>query len=278
MAAGKTSAVVSKAAVGINLTSASKVQATAITASSVGVRSMVSSVSGDTLTIRLTGTAPKNIRVAWSVSNGTAPADGAEIAALAAQLGTVQSDVAALQSQNATQQNQITTLQNQNAAQQTEITALQTLLAGVTRLDVFGKDTIRFSGMNVQVVDGTGTTVTNPGNGLGNLVVGYNEKDVVDDSREGSHNLVVGRFHSYSSYGGLLAGENNAVTGFAASVTGGVRNVASGTSASVTGGDSNTASGLEETVVGGDSLTCAEVTNAVVCGEGTIDVADPGNP
>ena len=34
--------------------------------------------------------------------------------------------------------------------------------------------------------------------GLGNLVIGYNE-DSGDDDRSGSHNLIVGGYHSYSS-------------------------------------------------------------------------------
>ena len=75
-------------------------------------------------------------------------------------------------------------------------------------VDAFGNSvrTIRFSGVNVQVVNGTGTT-DGPGNGLGNLVVGYqelredDENDETDDRnlRSGSHNLVVGKANNYSS-------------------------------------------------------------------------------
>jgi len=41
-------------------------------------------------------------------------------------------------------------------------------------------------------------------NGLGNLIVGYNEDVGSNATRTGSHNLVVGIEHSYSSYAGSL--------------------------------------------------------------------------
>jgi hypothetical protein len=92
--------------------------------------------------------------------------------------------------------------------------------------------------------------------GLGNLIVGYNEPIRPRDPpgqfniRTGSHNLVVGGLHSYSSFAGFVAGSQNKVTGAHASVSGGYRNEASGDAASVSGGrdrvapdDSNWAAG-----------------------------------
>jgi hypothetical protein len=91
--------------------------------------------------------------------------------------------------------------------------------------------------------------------GLGNLILGYNERffigGVPTEVRTGSHNLVVGDLHSYSSVGGLVAGEGNAVTGWHASVIGGTNNDASGIFASVSGGHQNEASGLTGSVSGG---------------------------
>ena len=55
-------------------------------------------------------------------------------------------------------------------------------------------------------------------------------------------NLVVGPEHSWTSYGGLIAGYNNTVTGAYSSVSGGYDNTASGGYSSVSGGNSNTAS------------------------------------
>jgi hypothetical protein len=117
---------------------------------------------------------------------------------------------------------------------------------------------------NLHIVNGLGATngypadlgQNNPSltvvNGLGNLIVGYNElrQDGTDD-RSGSHNIVVGLGHSFSSYGGLVAGERNSVSGVYASVSGGNGNTASGGWASVSGGASNTASGEFSSVSGG---------------------------
>jgi hypothetical protein len=87
--------------------------------------------------------------------------------------------------------------------------------------------------------------------GLGNLIVGYNEGTVGLTDRQGSHNLVIGSDHKFTSCGGLVAGESNSITGRFATVTGGYSNTASGLGSSVTGGTFNTALGLDSSVSGG---------------------------
>ena len=79
-------------------------------------------------------------------------------------------------------------------------------------------------GCNVNIRNGEGSTATT--NGTGNLIVGYDEDS--SDDKTGSHNLVVGAYHSYSNYGGFVAGYNNEVSGAYAGVSGGLSNVASG--------------------------------------------------
>ena len=87
--------------------------------------------------------------------------------------------------------------------------------------------TIRFTGVNLQVVNGTGAT--NNLNGLGNLVVGYQEisgddgNPATDDStaRGGSHNLVVGSGNNYSSWGSQVVGDLNTISGSFSVVNGG---------------------------------------------------------
>lgn len=108
---------------------------------------------------------------------------------------------------------------------------------------------VRIQGANLQVVSGGGSTDAAV-NGLGNLIVGYNENPHMND-RAGSHNLVVGAEHWYSSYGGLVAGEENAITAPSASVSGGLGNHAGGDFASVSGGFGNVASGATASVAGG---------------------------
>lgn len=166
----------------------------------------------------------------------------------------------------------------QDSALQQQVDALEDLLAGVTRADdAGGGDTLTFSGMNVQVVNGTASTDGSP-NGLGNLIIGYNAarsggtEPAVD--RAGSHYLVVGDQHHWTSYGGILAGVSNTASGLWASVTGGSSNTASGTRASVTGGSNNTASGGHASVTGGFANTASNVVSSVTGGDSNTASGD----
>ncbi|MGH8063935.1 MAG: hypothetical protein ACRERE_01605 [Candidatus Entotheonellia bacterium] len=102
----------------------------------------------------------------------------------------------------------------------------------------FSRDgnTVIITGANLQIVNGVGQTSCEdnlgnpiPGcpNGLGNLLVGYNEpRDPSfpgvpgETIRTGSHNVVVGRFHNFAGVGGLVAGELNEILGDFAAVSG----------------------------------------------------------
>ena len=132
--------------------------------------------------------------------------------------------------------------------------------------------TICFSGVNVQVVNGTNSTDGDV-NGLGNLIVGYQElrgaddDDETDDTndRSGSHNLVVGKQNNYSIWGGLVVGDRNTVSGYLSTVGSGTRNTASGWLSTVSGGGNNDAEGVSSTVSGGNSNT-ASVERSTVSG------------
>jgi hypothetical protein len=113
---------------------------------------------------------------------------------------------------------------------------------------VGGKPTITFSGVNVQVVSGSGTT-NGAVNGLGNLVLGYDENPA-GRAQTGSHDLILGQRQSFTGYGELVGGYNDAVTGAYATVLG-VNSTASGSYSSVTGGDANAASATGTSVSGG---------------------------
>ena len=113
-----------------------------------------------------------------------------------------------------------------SSALEARVGALERLLHGVDRVSVpdgQGRDidTIRISGANLQVVNGTGKTGQNP-NGAGNLVVGYNSPptDRVAD-RTGSHNLVVGDQNNFTSWGALITGTRNTSEARFANVLGG---------------------------------------------------------
>jgi hypothetical protein len=114
-------------------------------------------------------------------------------------------------------------------------------------------DEVIFSGANLFVQSGSGST-DGTVNGLGNLIIGYNaDIDAEVETRIGSHNLVIGDEHSWTSYGGLVAGYNNYLGGVCASVAGGINGAATGDYASVTGGTTNEASGHGAAICGGDS-------------------------
>jgi hypothetical protein len=122
------------------------------------------------------------------------------------------------------------------------------------------------SGANLRIVNGLGSTETT--NGLGNLIVGYNEpRGFGSDTRTGSHNVVVGEFNNFSSFGGLVVGSFNETSGPFASVSGGEENTASGEFASVSGGGFNTASGVFASVSGGVVNTASGNSSSVSGGE-----------
>jgi hypothetical protein len=119
------------------------------------------------------------------------------------------------------------------------------------------------TGANLHIVNGLGRTdcgseekpIPDCPNGLGNLIVGYNEPRDPEfdgpDIRTGSHNVVVGQGHNFSNVGGLVVGLLNMISGRFASVSGGDSNTASGDVSSVSGGILNTASGFLAVVSSG---------------------------
>ena len=139
-------------------------------------------------------------------------------------------------------------------------------------LSQVGTDVV-FSGCNVHIRSGNGATNAAP-NGLGNLIIGYNEATGTR-VRTGSHNLVVGMEHQYTSYGGVVAGYSNSITNVSSSVLGGTANVAAGQGAAVLGGTTNQATGSYAAVSGG-SNNVASGAKAAVSGGG-FNVASNDN-
>ena len=152
------------------------------------------------------------------------------------------------------------------SALESRIEELEGLLQDVSRLidPNTGYDTVRFEGVNVQIVSGSGTTYGET-TGTGNLIIGYNElretpAEPVDcsdrwycDYRGGSHMLVIGEWNNYTSdsHGGMVVGSRNETSAPFASVSGGANNIASGDYAFVSGGNANIASGGAASVSGG---------------------------
>ncbi|WP_163835261.1 hypothetical protein [Spartinivicinus ruber] len=138
--------------------------------------------------------------------------------------------------------------------------------------------TVVFSGVNVQIVNGKGKTNTT--NGLGNLIVGYNELLVKNgvqmhyfctngeyqhkntcegnnsnwgnnQQKTGSHNIVGGIGNSYTQYGGMVIGIQNIINRKYSVVSGGLANQASGELSNISGGYHNIAIGRLSSISGG---------------------------
>jgi hypothetical protein len=149
------------------------------------------------------------------------------------------------------------------------VAALEDLLKPFTRV---GHEVV-ITGANLHIVNGLGITdciaeldepIPDCPNGVGNLLVGYNEPRAFGENiRTGSHNVVVGQFHNFSRVGGLVVGEHNEIAGDFAVVSGGQRNTASGDFAVVNGGLSNTARGNNAVVNGGFINTARGFATAV---------------
>jgi len=154
-------------------------------------------------------------------------------------------------------------LEAQVAALSAEVDALQAMLSGVSR----NGDILLFDGMNLQLVNGEGSTATT--NGVGNLIIGYNE-DATTAARTGSHYLVVGRSNDWTSYGGIVAGQGNHAAGPFATLTGGADGTASGVSSSVSGGHDNTASGVFSSVSGGSANTASDGSTSISGGHSNL--------
>jgi hypothetical protein len=188
-------------------------------------------------------------------------------------LGAQNQQIAALQSALQAEQ---TARQVADAALANRATALETK---TQYLSVLGTETY-FVGTNVHVENGLGATngnpddprATSPGdtdvNGLGNLIIGYNEPGGIADfprDREGSHNLVVGDFNYYSSFGGIAAGRDNNVLGPYASTLGGRSNRATGSFSSIVGGAFGLTDGNTASILGGNANRASNI-DACVCG------------
>ena len=145
--------------------------------------------------------------------------------------------------------------------------ALERTLTHVTSVTgAGGLPEVRITGANLRLVNGLRATATT--NGLGNLLVGYNEPRQGANVETGSHNVVVGQGHNFSSFGGLVVGRQNEISGAFAAVSGGFDNTASGANAAVSGGIFNRASGPSAAVSGGFDNTASANATSVCGGQG----------
>ena len=209
--------------------------------------------------------------------------------------GELEAELASLREQIEALQSQVANVQALTTDDAQEILSLMS----VVDLDGHYK-TIRITGANLQIVNGLGATNGNPAdpdtddrdlttvNGLGNIIVGYQEPtNAWGNERSGSHNVIVGQGHTYRRFGGIAAGKNNLLNGVFASAVGGQhaqaggdyattlggggrdpqgRNLAGGPFTTVSGGGSNTATGEHSSVSGGTVNHAVGVASSIVAG------------
>ncbi len=149
---------------------------------------------------------------------------------------------------------------------------LSTLTEGMRRVG----DDLFFEGRNVYIQSGEGSTYHSasldvPGdpNGLGNLIVGYNEIDGrADGTTRGSHNVIVGPGNEYDGFGGLVVGRRSRIDGVGA-FGHGFMNTASGAFSAALAGSGNLSDGTASAAIGG--------TSAVVRGERSVAIGGGEN-
>lgn len=175
----------------------------------------------------------------------------ARVDALEAENAALDARVDTVESENATQDSRLDAIEaalaggSSNVALAARVAELESILVGVSRAG----STIEMDGLNLQITNGQGSTAST--NGLGNLIIGYNTDISNNETRTGSHYLIIGDENSYSSYGGLVAGKDNTVSAPWATVTGGSKNTASADYATVSGGKENQAVHTHSSIAGG---------------------------
>lgn len=182
------------------------------------------------------------------------------------------------------QELEIAAVRNQNTTLRAQVSNLIAINQHVSMVSLHGRPTVRFSGVNVQVVNGSGQT--DSANGVGNLVIGYDRlrsdtgEEIFEeecssgwtldddfnrtrqaceavggvwhlDHKRGSHYLVIGDAHNYSQWAGIISGNGSSTSGPYASVTGGSYNRVTAYGASISGGVFGVATGAQSSVSGG---------------------------
>lgn len=147
--------------------------------------------------------------------------------------------------------------------------------------------TLRVHHANLQVVNGTGVTVGSV-NGLGNLIVGYQEPFPINTDRTGSHNLIAGTGNSWESFGGVVFGATNHVGAgsWYSTILGGNDNVIADNApyGTIVAGETNQTTGTEryQTILGGHNNTTVGENSTCVGGQhntanGTLSTVSGGS-
>ena len=234
----------------------------------------------------------------------------ADVSGLQTEHDALDADVSTLESEHAALDADVDGITTWSLAVDEDLTSLAWALEDgefITVLRDDGVDTIRISEANLQIVNGTGATHGDTDwyaddyelfkpvlTGEGNLIIGYDEDASERESFEandkgGSHNLVIGSWHSYPTYGAIvhglhnevssgnvaaIGGNRNALAHYSAVAVGGTQNISNGWYSATVGGTFNTASGSGAAICGGHSNTASGDWSGILGGQ--FLVADEG--
>jgi hypothetical protein len=199
----------------------------------------------------------------------------ANLAALITSFTPVQSAVSATQGTDAAQSAAISAIQAQlNLVAANPALALGPFVSvNLAPTNGLTGPIVTFSGVNVQIENGTGATGLT--NGLGNLFVGYalpnpsNNYDPVPLPlyRNGSHSIIIGDGHSFSGFSNLICGGYNRTQGDGQFIAGYYNSAGYGGYNSILGGVQNYTFGSYDVVVGGSGNSVnSPAMHAVILG------------
>ncbi|MEM6927186.1 MAG: hypothetical protein AAF602_09670 [Myxococcota bacterium] len=213
-----------------------------------------------------------NIQIA-DLQTQVAALSQVDVVDLEARLGSAEGAVAMLETTTVAQtlaitqaSDGLTLVETTVANVQGDVATLQSdaaALATYLTVDSAG-DALVITGANLLVRSGSGST-DGATNGLGNVIIGYNEDDALD--RTGSHNLVLGMRNDYESHGSIVGGRDNQVTAPFTVVTSGELNAATTSFAVVNTGQLVDASGPFSWVGTCYDCDASDRRSAVVTGE-----------
>jgi hypothetical protein len=214
---------------------------------------------------------------AAAVAQGNGVPQRGDHASVIERLEALEAAVALLETDQQSLRNQATSLEGGLASLESDVQAIKDrpVMALNPYLGAIPDQRgplVRLTGVNLQIVNGT--NATSQINSLGNLVVGYDETAPEASGiwcsdwdnpppfgqpciavKTGSHDIVVGSYDSYMSYGGFVAGTLNTAWDPFCSVTAGAYSWAEGQAgyggASVSGGEHNRAADFDSSVSGG---------------------------
>lgn len=210
--------------------------------------------------------------------------DASALAKLTARVKALENKQVTFESRQTAQETKQTALETKQKALETRQTEVEARIAPVeAKLRPFSlaRNELVLTGVNLHLRNGLNRSDSS--NGLGNLILGYNETRPIPagqpnpNAKTGSHNLIIGPRHNYTAFGGIVGGYQNQISGpyacalgqlneasgICAIVCGGELNVASATSATVSGGNTNHAEGINSSISGGQLNTASGENSSI---------------